>query len=133
MKIRFARGYRKEGTGTKVFVYTVTGNQEELEAYKVSQGEYLKEDEKGNPLYFTTNFAGQNAKLLISSKGKAVVDMSAFEQMASLVEQFDGKFADALAKQAVEKLLGSSTPSTSVSEEPKEIEASNEDTDLENL
>ena len=42
----------------------------------------------------------------ITSKGKIVPDMSAFEQAASLAKQFGGNFGNELAKATVAQLLG---------------------------
>jgi hypothetical protein len=133
MKIKFERSYRKQGSGRTVFVYQVTGSTKDLKAYKASQGTNVREDDNGNPLFFTTNYAGKVCDLIITSAGKAVVDMSAFEQMSSLVSQFDGKFADAIAKQAVEQLLGTSANAPEPSAEPKAIKAKGDAKGLENL
>ena len=133
MKIRFERSYRKSGTGNTVFVYKVQGSTKELKAYTTSQGSNVRTDDDGNPLLFTTNYAGKVGDLIITSAGKAIVDMSAFEQMSSLVSQFDGKFADAIAKQAVAQLLGSEASAPEPSAEPKAVKAKGEAKGLEKL
>lgn len=133
MKIRFERSYRKSGTGNTVFVYKVQGSTKELKAYTTSQGSNVRTDDDGNPLLFTTNYAGKVGDLIITSAGKAIVDMSAFEQMSSLVSQFDGKFADAIAKQAVAQLLGSEASAPEPSAAPKAVKAKGEAKGLEKL
>lgn len=105
MNIKLLRSY-KNGKGNTVFVYAVSGNQAQLEAFKTAQGDFHREDEKGNPLWFTTRCVGNNGKLVITSKGKVVPDMSEYEQAASLAKQFGGNFGQELAKASVAKIMG---------------------------
>jgi hypothetical protein len=106
MNINFKRSYRKKGTGNTVFVYAVSGTPAELEAFKKAQGEFFIEDEDGTPLWFTTRFVGKSGKLVITSAGKVIADMSQFDQMASLAQQYGGNLGEALAQQAAGALLG---------------------------
>lgn len=106
MKIQFAKSYVHKVSRNTVFVYVVSGTASELDAYNQIQGENAKVDDEGNPLFFTTKFAGNNAKLLITSNGKVVADMSAFDQAASLSAQYGGNLGQELARSAAQMLLG---------------------------
>jgi len=114
MKIKLIRSYKSK-QGNTVFVYAVSGTKEQLEAFKTASGDFFREDEKGNPLWFTTRCIGQSGSLIITAKGKIVPDMSAFEQAASLAKQYGGNLGNELAKVAAATLLG--TQSTDVSPE----------------
>lgn len=108
MKVSLIRNYKKQGTGNTVFVYSVTGTQAELDAYKSAQGDnYVEDTETGAPLWFTTRCIGATGSLIITSKNKVVPNMSAFEQAASLAAQFGGNFGQELARSAAAQLLGS--------------------------
>ena len=89
-------------------MYAVSAKPEEVEQYKTASADYYREAEDGTPLWFTTRCIGQRGTLVITSKGKIVPDMSAFEQAASLAKQFGGNFGNELAKATVAQLLGNS-------------------------
>ena len=108
IKVNLKRSYRSQN-GNTVFVYAVNAKPEEVEQYKQASGDYYREQEDGTPLWFTTRCIGNSGTLVITSKGKIVPDMSAFEQAASLAKQFGGNFGDALAKASVANLLGGNT------------------------
>jgi hypothetical protein len=110
MDIKLKRSYRSS-KGNTVFVYGVTAKDNALAEFKTAQGDFYREDEEGNPLWFTTRCVGNRGKLVITSKGKVVPDMSAFEQAASLAKQYGGNFGAELAKASVASLLGNA-PST---------------------
>lgn len=119
MKAVQLRSYRKAGTGNPVFVYGVTGNPTELEAYKEAQGSNFREDDKtGQALWFTTRFVGKSADLIITSKGSVVADTSAFDQAASIAAQYGGNLGQELAKQAALNLLGFAPPAPAPVEAP---------------
>lgn len=132
MKIKLVRSYRSTN-GNPVFVYNVTGSEADLEAYKEAQGEYYREDEEtGVALWFTTRCVGDNGKLIITTKGNIVPDMSAFDQAASIASQYGGNFGQELAKQAAMSILGK--PAESVAPAPAKEPASQDDsTDLGDL
>lgn len=110
MTIKLVRSYKSK-KGNTTFVYAVTGNAKQLADYKTAQGDFYREDEHGTPLWFTTRCVGDRGSLVITSKGKIVPDMSAYEQAASLSAQFGGNFGQELARAAVAKLVGNhSTP-----------------------
>ncbi len=111
MKITFLRNYRKSGSTNPVFVYTVSGTEKDLQAYKDTQGDNYREDnDLQKPLWFTTRFVGDNGKLMITTNGKTVADMSEFDKAASLASQYGGNFGQALATAAVSNILRTSTP-----------------------
>jgi hypothetical protein len=107
--VSLKRSY-KSAKGNTVFVYTVKANATDAEAFKTASGDYYREEADGTPLWFTTRCIGQRGTLVITSKGKIVPDMSAFEQAASLAKQFGGNFGNELAKATVAQLLGGSNP-----------------------
>ncbi len=104
MKVKLSRSYRSQ-KGNTVFVYTGSGSENQIEAYKAAQGDNYRETENGEPLWFTTRCIGNTGTLIITDKGKVVPDMSAFEQAASLAKQYGGNFGAELAKASVAHLL----------------------------
>lgn len=107
MRISLVRSYRSKN-GNPTFVYKVNANATDLDAFKAAQGEYYREDEHGNPLWFTTRCIGTTGKLIITTNGNIVPDMSAFDQAASIAAQYGGNFGQELAKQAASSILGAS-------------------------
>ena len=105
MKVTCVRTYRSK-SGTPTFVYSVEGTKDDLKAFKDAQGDYYREDEDGKALWFTTRYIGETGKLMITSNGNIVPDMSEFDKQASLVSQYGGNFGDVLARQGVDKLKG---------------------------
>jgi len=105
MKINLIRSYRSKN-GNATFVYGVKGNATDMEAFKEAQGDYYREDADATALWFTTRCVGQTGKLVITTNGNVVPDMSAFDQAASLAEQYGGNFGAELAKSAAQAILG---------------------------
>lgn len=122
MKAKLVRSY-KSGKGNTVFVYSVSGTSEQLEAFAKAQGDFHRVDEKtGENLWFTTRCIGNSGTLIITTNGKVVPDMSAFDQAASLAKQYGGNLGDQLAKAAAEQLLGGNktvAPTPTATEQPK--------------
>ena len=110
MKVKLSRSYKSKN-GNTVFVYTVSGTDSQMSDYKTAQGDFYKETPEGVALWFTTRCIGNNGTLVITSKGKIVPDMSAFEQAASIAKQFGGNLGQELARKAAENLLGGSNSS----------------------
>ena len=113
MKIKMKRSYKKAskvagGKAVTVFVYGVSGTAEQLAKFKEAQGENHRVDEDGTPLWFTTRFAGNNGKLILTSDGNVIADMSEYDAAASLAEQFGGNLGSELAKAAASKLKAES-------------------------
>lgn len=93
MEITFVKNRTNPYTsrnGNPTFVYHVTGTPEELAEYKKSKGDFYKEDKDAAnaPLFFTTSACGNTAKLVKTSKGEFVADMTKEKIFASLEEQF---------------------------------------------
>lgn len=111
LKATFISSYIKRnqdtGVATEVFRYKVTGSPEELAAYEAAKGKNHRVDNTtGDVLWFTTNFVGDDATLVITSTGNVIADMTEFRKAASLIKQFGGNLGDALAAEAASKLLG---------------------------
>jgi len=128
MKVSLIRSYRSKN-GNATFVYGVSGNATDLDAFKVAQGDYYRESDEGQPLWFTTRCIGKIGKLIITTNGNVVPDMSAFDQAASLAEQYGGNFGEQLAKSAAQAILGVTAPA----EVPAEKAKSQESEDLKDL
>jgi len=114
MNVSLKRTYRSKN-GNPTFVYKVTGNASDLEAYKDAQGEYHRTDDEGHPLWFTTRCIGPNGKLIITTNGNIVPDMSAFDQAASIASQYGGNFGQELARMSAAAILGNSVPQADAS------------------
>lgn len=129
MKVQLLRSYRSKN-GNATFVYGVKGNASDLEAFKIAQGDYYREDDNGTPLWFTTRCIGNVGKLIITTNGNVVPDMSAFDQASSLASQYGGNFGAELAKASAQSLVqgivGNSTPTQAPQETPVD-EASTDD------
>lgn len=110
MKVSLVRSYRSKN-GNVTFVYGVKGNPSELQSFRDAQGDYYREDDNNNPLWFTTRCIGDTGKLIITSTGNIVPDMSEYDKASSLVSQYGGNFGEALSKAMIEKMLGKSTTS----------------------
>jgi len=105
MNVSLQRSYRSKN-GNPTFVYKVSGKSEDLAAYKSAQGEFYREDETtGDALWFTTRCIGQSGKLIITTNGNIVPDMSAFDQASSIAAQYGGNFGQELARQAAQGIL----------------------------
>jgi len=115
MNVSLQRTYRSKN-GNATFVYKVSGSATDLAAFKAAQGEYYREDTNtGDPLWFTTRCIGQSGKLIITTNGNIVPDMSAFDQASSIASQYGGNFGQELARIAAQSILGTSVPSESSS------------------
>ena len=108
MNIKLVRSYKSKN-GHTVFVYGVSGNEKQLAEYKTASGEFYRTAEDGTPLWFTTRCVGTTGKLIITTNGKIVPDMSEFDQAASIAAQYGGNFGQALAQLAASKLVGGGT------------------------
>ena len=106
MNVSLLRSYRSAKTGNPVFVYKVTGNAADLEAFAQAQGKFHRVGDDGHPLWFTTRCIGPVGNLIITSNGNVVADMSKFDQAASLAAQYGGNFGQALADTMVNQALG---------------------------
>lgn len=109
MNVSLQRSYRSKN-GNPTFVYKVTGNASDLENYKDAQGEFHRTDDEGHPLWFTTRCIGPQGKLIITTNGNIVPDMSAFDQAASIAAQYGGNFGQELARMSAAAILGANAP-----------------------
>lgn len=108
--LNFARQYRKKQTGKLVFVYTVKGNAAELDAYRDAQGSYLVEDDKSNPLFFTSRYVGESCPLVANHEGTGFYpDTTEMDKQAAMVQQFGGNLGQALAAQIAASVAGNRT------------------------
>lgn len=116
----------KNGNTVDVFVYTVTGTTDELDAFKDAQGANYRTTDDGKPLYFTLNYISDNVELVFTSNGNVVVDTSSLRKAANLAKQY-GFLGEKLADRIVSDIMpgksvasvGSGTPAV---EEPKELD-----------
>lgn len=106
MNVKLLRSYRSKN-GNPTFVYAVSGNQADLDAFKEAQGEYYREDDKtGSPLWFTTRCIGNSGTLIITTNGNIVPDMSKFDQASSIASQYGGNLGAELARASAMAILG---------------------------
>ena len=131
MKVSLTRSYRSKN-GNVTFVYAVKGNPSDLQSFRDAQGDYYREDDNGNPLWFTTRCIGDTGKLIITSTGNIVPDMSEYDKASSLVSQYGGNFGEALSKAMIEKMLGKSTTSSPSVPKQQDIPSA-EDSDMGDL
>jgi hypothetical protein len=116
LKLKFKRSYRSQ-SGKTVFTYQVTGKAADIESYKEYCGDNLREDDTtGSPLYFTTQFAGENATLAPNQDGdKYYVDRTEDDKINSLIEQHAGSaLGVALANAKAQELINAMRKSTPV-------------------
>lgn len=135
MNISLQRSYRSKN-GNATFVYKVTGSASDLAAFKSAQGEFYREDTTGAPLWFTTRCVGTKGKLIITTNGNIVPDMSAYDQAASMAAQYGGNFGQELAKQAAQSILGTA-PQAPAAQDPAadapSVDAEADASDVEDL
>lgn len=94
LQAKLAGSYRKPVTGTVVFRYNVSGSEADLKKYEDVQGDNYRLDEKtGSPLWFTTNYAGDNIELVITDNDRVVAENSEFTKIESLVKQYGAETA----------------------------------------
>ena len=109
MNITASGSYKKSnknGGVSTVFRYIVKGTPEDLTKYTEAQGNFYRENDEKQPLFFSNRFVGNTGKLLITAQGKVAVDSSEMDQLSSLINQHPGALGDALAKAGAEMLLG---------------------------
>ena len=112
LTINFQRSYRKAGKtpgapSRLIFVYLVIGTAEQLTEFRDIQSANLREDEKGNPLFFTSRYAGETAMLTLNHSGTDYyVDNTEMDKQASLVAQFGGNLGQAIAMQIAAQATG---------------------------
>lgn len=100
MKGQFLRNYKNE-KGTTVFVYAVSGTDEELETFGAIQGTKLRNDkDTGKPLWFTIRYVADNVALNFNKDETSVyADTSELDKAQSIAEQYGANFGEILVKQ----------------------------------
>lgn len=107
LQLTFARQYRKKQTGKLVFVYNVKGTAAQLDEYRDAQGSFLVEDEKGQPLFFTSRYVGESCPLVANHNGDGFyADTTEMDKQAAMVQQFGGNLGQALAAQIAASVAG---------------------------
>lgn len=117
------KSFNKSGVRTTKFRYIVTGTDQELEEYKSIQGDGYRENEQGQPLWFSVNYIGQRTTLGISQAGNVFADDSVFDQLKSLAAQHPGLVGEMIVKNELLNLgsmLSRSAPEIKVPETEKE-------------
>jgi len=109
------------GNVNDVFVYAVSGSESEIAEYKKDQGENLREDDKGQPLFFATRFAGKSAGIVKTSAGRYIADMSEINAQANLAAQYGGNLGQAIANAAAAKLFSGGVPASVPVEAPADL------------
>ena len=104
MNVSLVRSYRSQN-GNVTFVYRVTGTKDEIAKYQELQGDFYRQDDDGNPLWFTTRCIGEKGKLIITPNDNIVPDTSEFDKAASLAEQYGGNFGQELARVTAQRIL----------------------------
>jgi hypothetical protein len=112
LTINFQRSYRKAGKtagapARVTFVYTVTGTADAVANYRELNAAFLREDDNGTPLFFTTRYAGERAALALNHSGtNYYVDNSEMDKQAALVAQYGGNLGQAIAMQIAAQAAG---------------------------
>jgi hypothetical protein len=135
MKGKLIREYTNS-KGTDVFVYALTSeNSADLDAYRSTQGDFLREDPEGNPLWFATDFHGETCDVAIAQKSQRVyaVDRSAARYRSLVRQNKDTAVGDALARERASELSASAgvkpkAPTSQSSDESTESSDSDDDT-----
>jgi hypothetical protein len=119
LQLTFARQYRKKTTGKLVFVYNVKGTAAQLDEYRDAQGSFLVEDEKGQPLFFTSRYVGEVCPLVANHNGDGFyADTTEMDKQAAMVQQFGGNLGQALAAQIAASVAGKGAATSQVASAP---------------
>jgi len=129
---KFKNAYTCKKTGMKRASYTVSGPQVELDAYKLAQGSYLREDkESSQPLIFA-DVAINRAKSypIATYEGRPYVDFQEIAAAAGSIENAEkrgnARLADAIATQEASALRGNAVPSALASAISEAVETAAE-------
>ena len=118
-----------------VFWYGLTGKAEDIAEYERIQteaGYEIRRNDKGHPIFFTTNYSGSQCKVKITTNGKVVIDDTDLRKMSSIANRLSGVLQQEVAKEGAKMLLaglfksGSSAPEASADS----AEVSPEEVDL---
>lgn len=100
----------KNGNPITVFVYRVTGNEQELADYRAAQGDNFVTDVDGTPLYFTVNPAPTDVCKMYKvqggdNAGQYRLDLSEFRKDMAIVAAAGGNLGVAIAQNKASKYL----------------------------
>lgn len=129
---KYKQKFTNKNTGSIRFLYTISGTEAALEAYKAAEGDYYSEDkDTGKPLYYSNRYSGEFIELGITEAGKIFVNDEEIAKLASLAEQ-NPLLADAIANRMLDKLLGGKSaaqPAAKAVEPTAEVEPEAEEPD----
>jgi len=129
---KFKNPYTCKKTGMKKASYTVSGPQVELDAYKLAQGSYLREDAASSqPLIFADVAINRAKSYPISTyEGRFYVDFQEITAAAGSIENAEkrgnARLADAIASQVASSLRGNAVPSALASAISEAVETAAE-------
>jgi hypothetical protein len=93
--------YLSKKTGKYMFVYIVSGTEEEKLDLKLKQGQFFRETPDGRPKYSTPFYGGKVAKIVLTyDKSKYIMDNSEYDKQESLAKQFGGNLNISLAEKS---------------------------------
>ena len=91
---------------TQKFRYIVTGTKEELEHYATAKGEYHRENEAKQPLFFSQTFLGNSIELRFTQDGERVFpNTENLEKAKSLINANAGPLGQAMANIVAQEML----------------------------
>lgn len=110
--IAFVRQYRKAPSeaqraagqaGTIVFVYKVTGNEDNIKNYLDTKKDFIKsvKQEDGQINFFSTRYIGKAGELMLTNKGAWVIDTTELDQLHNLEMQYGKDIAREVANKPV--------------------------------
>ena len=100
----------KNGNPITVFVYRVTGNEQELADFRATQGDNFVTDDDGTPLYFTVNPAPVDVCKMYkvqggNNAGQYRLDLADFRKDMAIVAAAGGNLGMAIAQNKASKYL----------------------------
>lgn len=130
--------YNEEiGESYDVFWYALTGKAEDIAEYERIQteaGYEVRRNDKGQPIFFSTKYAGKFTKVKITVNGKVVLDDLDMRRLSALANSTKGVVQQQIAQQGVAMLLGnlfkSSAPTESSEQTPEHSEVDPDEAQL---
>jgi hypothetical protein len=100
----------KNGNPITVFVYRVSGTEQDLADFRAAQGDNFVTDDDGTPLYFTLNPAPTDVSKMYKVQGGANagqyrLDLSDFRKDMAIVAAAGGNLGMAIAQNKAGKYL----------------------------
>lgn len=98
IKVNWIETYKNKN-GKNVFVYIVSGTEEDKNDFRIKQGEFYRETPDGRPKYSTPFYGGKVAKIVPNyDKSKYIMDNSEYDKHESITKQFVGNLNQTLAE-----------------------------------